>query len=77
MLAGIRSVANSNQDNPQAVQGKTERPHETTGDVAKGKVNPVESPDNLSDKSDLNRKTHSEDVSNRASGKERIIDVMG
>jgi len=77
MLAGIRSVANSNQDNPQAVQGQTERPHETTGDVAKGKVNPVESPDNSSDKSDLNRKTHSEDVSNRASGEERIIDVMG
>ena len=77
MLAGIRTVANSNQDKPQAVQGQTERPHETTGDVAKGKVNPVESPDNLSDKSDLNRKTHSEDVSNQASGEERIIDVMG
>lgn len=77
MLAGIGTVANSNQDNPQAVQGQMEKSHETTGDVAKGKVNPVESPDNLSDKSDLNRKTHSEDVPNRASGKERIIDVMG
>ena len=77
MLAGIRTVANSNQDKPQAVQGQTERPHKTTGDVAKGKVNPVESPDNLSDKSDSNRKTHSEDVSNRAPGEERIIDVMG
>ena len=77
MLAGIRSVSNSNQDNPQAVQGQTERPHKTTGDVAKGKVNPVESPDNLSDKSNLNRKTHSEDGSKRAPGEERIIDVMG
>jgi hypothetical protein len=77
MLAGMGTVANSNQDNPQAVQGQMETSHETTGDVAKGKVNPVESPDNLSDKSDLNRKTHSEDVPNRASGEERIIDVMG
>lgn len=77
MLGGIRTVANSNQDKPQAVQGQTERPHKTSGDIAKGKVNPVESPDNLSDKSDLDRKTHSEDASNRASGEERIIDVMG
>ena len=77
MLAGIRTVANSNQDKPQAVQGQTERPHKTTGDVAKGKVNPVESPDNLSDKSNLNRKTHSEDGSKRAPGEERIIDVIG
>ncbi len=77
MLAGIGTVANSNQDNPQAVQGQTERPHDATADVAKGKVNPAEFPDNLSDKSDLNRQTYSEGVPNRASGKGRIVDLMG
>ena len=77
MLAEIGTVANLNQDNPNAVQAKMEGPHETTADVVEGKVNPIESLDNLSDESDLNEKTHSQDILNWGSGEERIIDLLG
>ncbi|MBW1677136.1 MAG: hypothetical protein KAT27_09690 [Desulfobacterales bacterium] len=77
MIAGIGTVANLNQDNPHAAQDQIEGPHGTTADVAEGKVNPVESLDTLSDESDLNEETHSQDVPNRDSGEERIIDLLG
>ena len=77
MISGIGTVANLNQDNPHAVQGQTDGPHGTTEDVAEGKVNPVESPGNLSSESDLNEETHSEDMLNRSSGEQRIIDLVG
>jgi hypothetical protein len=77
MIAGIGTVANLNQDNPHAAQGQIEEPHGMAADVAEGKVNPVESLDTLSDESDLNEETHSQDVPNRGSGEERIIDLLG
>ena len=76
MIEGIGSVANLNQHDSHAVQGKMERPCETTADVARGKVNSVESLDNLSDESDLNKETHSQDVLNRDSDEEPIIDLL-
>ena len=77
MLAGIGTVGNVNQDNPRSVQDQAKGPHKTTQDVVDGKVNPVESHDNLPDKSDLNDKTHSRDIINQGSDEEHIIDIMG
>jgi hypothetical protein len=77
MLSGISTVANLNQDNPHAVQGQMDGPHGTSGDVVEGKVNPVESLGNLSSESDLHEEAHSEDMLNRSSGEERIIDLLG
>ena len=76
MLAGVGTVANSNQENPHAVQDQMEGPQETTADVVEGKVNPVESLNNLSDESDLNEETRSQQTLNRGSGEERIIDLL-
>ena len=76
MIEGIGTVANLNQEDPHTVQGKTEGTHETTADILEGKVNPVESLDNLSDKSHSNEETHSQDLLNRDSGQERIIDLL-
>ena len=77
MLEGIGTLANLNQDNLPGVQGQTENPHETKADVVEGKVNALESLNNLSDKSDSNEETHSGDILNRGSGEGRIIDVVG
>lgn len=76
MLADVGTVANPNQENPHAVQDQMEGPHETSADVAEGKVNPVESLNNLSDESDLNEETRSQETLNRGSGEERIIDLL-
>ena len=76
MLADVGTVANPNQDNPNAVQDQMGGPHETSADVAEGKVNPVESLNNLSDESDLNEETRSQETLNRDSGEERIIDLL-
>ena len=77
MLSGIGTVTNLNQDNLHAVQGQTEEPHGARADAAEGKVNPLESLANSSNESDLSKETHSEDMLNRSSGEERIIDLLG
>jgi hypothetical protein len=76
MLADVGTVANPNQDNQHAVQDQMEGPHETSADVAEGRVNPVESLNNLSDESDLNEETRSQETLKRDSGEERIIDLL-
>ena len=77
MLDGIGTVRNVNQDNPRTVQDQAKGPNKTTQDVVEGKVNPVESHDNLPDKSDLNNKTRSRNIINQGSDEEHIIDIMG
>ena len=76
MLVDVGTVANPNQDNPHAAQHQTEGPHKTSADAVAGKVNPVESLNNLSDESDLNEETRSQETPNRGSGEERIIDLL-
>ncbi len=76
MLADVGTVANPNQDNQHTVQDQMEGPHDTTADVVEGKVNPVESLHNLSDESDLNEETRSQETHNRDSGEESIIDLL-
>jgi hypothetical protein len=76
MLAGIHTLTKLNQENPHAAQGQIEGPHETTADLVEGKVNPVESLNNLSDESDLNEETDSQRILNRRSREERIIDLL-
>jgi hypothetical protein len=77
MLSGIGTVANLNQDNLHGVQGQLEEPHGTRADAAEGKVNALESLTNSSNESDLKKETRSEDMSNRNSREERIIDLLG
>ena len=77
MLSGIGTVTNLNQDNLHAVQDQMEEPHGERADAAEGKVNPLESLTNSSNKSELNKETHSEDMLNRGSSEERIIDLLG
>ncbi len=76
MIADVGTVANPNQENPHAAQDQMEGSRETTADVVEGKVNPVESLNNLSDKSDLNEETRSQETPNRGSGEESIIDLL-
>ena len=77
MLSGIGTVANLNQDNPHAVQGQVEEPQGARADAAEGRVNALESLTNSSNESDLNKETHSQDMFNRGSSEERIIDLLG
>ena len=77
MISGIGTVSNLNQENLHGVQGHTEEPHGARADAAEGKVNPLESLTNSSNESDLNKETHSEDMLNRDSSEERIIDLLG
>ena len=76
MIADVGTVANPNQENANAVQDQMEGPHDTTADVVEGKVNPVESLNNLSDESDLNEETRSQETLKRDSGEEQIIDLL-
>ena len=77
MIEGIGTPAKLTQDNLHTLQGRVGEPHGRTADVVEGKVNPVETLDNLPDESDLNEKTGSLDILNRGSGAGRIIDLWG
>ena len=76
MIEGIGTPANLNQENLHTLQGRVGELHERTADLVEGKVNPVESLNNLSDESDLNEETRSQETHNRGSGEERIIDLL-
>lgn len=77
MFEGIGTLTGLNQENPQAVQSPMERLRETTTDVVKGKINPVESLDNPSDESGSSGKANSGDLVDRGSGEGRIIELLG
>jgi len=76
MLASIHTLPKLNQENPHLAQGQMEGPQKTTEDLVEGKVNPVESLNNLSDESDLNEETDSQRILNRRSRETRIIDLL-
>ncbi len=77
MFEGIGTISNLNQENPQAVQSPMERLRETTTDVLKGKVNPVESADNPCNESGSSGETDPRDVVRRDSAEGCIIELFG
>ncbi|MBE9580990.1 MAG: hypothetical protein IMF18_05160 [Proteobacteria bacterium] len=77
MIDGIGATVNLNQENQHAVQAQAESAQKMTADVVEGKVNPVESPDNLYDESGSNEEANSQDVLNPGSCEGRIVELVG
>lgn len=77
MIEGIGTTVNLNQENQHTAQAQAESTQKMTADVVEGKVNPVESPDNLHDESGGNEEANSQDVLNPGSREGRIVELVG
>lgn len=77
MTGGIGATVNLNQENQHAAQAQAESAQKMTADVVEGKVNPVESADNLYDESGSNEEANSQDVLNPGSREGRIVELVG